>query len=178
MLRRTLDPDFNRPNALSLGYQFLRRGPNIAVNGVGPVTNSIFAENANFNVDNCPSNPPLWVARITPSTKIPSAMSVQICFIASPTICSSMSAPPTMYLTAAFLVFAPSPNSCPFVSVGPLPLVSIVRSIPPRHLSASISVYSDWAIPRVRLSEVRRPSPQVFFCASWRRIIFLGFDHT
>jgi LPS-assembly protein len=57
ILRRSLDPDFNRTNALSLGYQFLRRGPNIAVNGVGPVTNSIFAENANFNVDNCPLQP-------------------------------------------------------------------------------------------------------------------------
>ncbi len=57
VLRRSLDPDFNRPNALSLGYQFLRRGPNIAVNGVGPVTNSIFAENANFNPDDCPLQP-------------------------------------------------------------------------------------------------------------------------
>jgi LPS-assembly protein len=46
ILRRSLDPDFNRPNSLSLGYQFLRRGPN-----------SIFAENANFNLDNCPLQP-------------------------------------------------------------------------------------------------------------------------
>lgn len=46
ILRRSLDPDFNRPNSLSLGYQFLRRGPN-----------SIFAENANFNIDNCPLQP-------------------------------------------------------------------------------------------------------------------------
>ena len=49
ILRRSLDPDFNRPNALSLGYQFLRRGPN-----------SFLADDANIDLDapeNCPAHP-------------------------------------------------------------------------------------------------------------------------
>lgn len=39
-LRQTLDPDFNRPNSLSLSYQYLRRGPN-----------SFLAADANINLD-------------------------------------------------------------------------------------------------------------------------------
>jgi len=49
ILRRSLDPDFNRPNALSLGYQFLRRGPN-----------SFLADDANIDLDspaNCVAHP-------------------------------------------------------------------------------------------------------------------------
>lgn len=49
ILRRSLDPDFNRPNSLSLGYQFLRRGPN-----------SFLADDANINLDapvNCVAHP-------------------------------------------------------------------------------------------------------------------------
>jgi len=44
ILRRSLDPDFNRPNSASLGYQFLRRGPN-----------SFLADDANINLD-APAN--------------------------------------------------------------------------------------------------------------------------
>ena len=40
MLRRTLDPDFNRPNSLSLSYHYLRRGPN-----------SFLADDANIDLD-------------------------------------------------------------------------------------------------------------------------------
>jgi len=40
MLRRSLDPDFNRPNSLGLAYQYLRRGPN-----------SYLADDANVNLD-------------------------------------------------------------------------------------------------------------------------------
>ena len=40
VLRRTLDPDFNRPNSLSLSYHYLRRGPN-----------SFLADNANADID-------------------------------------------------------------------------------------------------------------------------------
>jgi LPS-assembly protein len=45
-LRRSLDPDFNRPNSISLSYQFLRKGPN-----------GLLAENANIdlNVDPTPA---------------------------------------------------------------------------------------------------------------------------
>jgi LPS-assembly protein len=49
MLRRTLDADFNRPNALGLGYQFLRGGPN-----------SFLADDANIDLDapaNCVLHP-------------------------------------------------------------------------------------------------------------------------
>ncbi len=40
ILRRTPDPDFNRPNSLGLSYQFLRRGPN-----------SFLADDANIDLD-------------------------------------------------------------------------------------------------------------------------------
>ena len=40
MLRRTLDPDFNRPNSVSFSYHYLRRGPN-----------SFLADDANIDVD-------------------------------------------------------------------------------------------------------------------------------
>lgn len=46
-LRHVLDPDFSRPNSLSLSYQFLRRGPN-----------GLLAENANINLDAPPVCPP------------------------------------------------------------------------------------------------------------------------
>ena len=49
IFRRTLDADFNRPNAVSVGYQFLRRGPN-----------SFLADDANINLDapeNCALHP-------------------------------------------------------------------------------------------------------------------------
>ena len=39
-VRRTLDPDFNRPNSFGLAYQYLRRGPN-----------SFLADDANINLD-------------------------------------------------------------------------------------------------------------------------------
>jgi hypothetical protein len=48
-VRRTLDADFNTPNSLGLGYQFLRRGPN-----------SFLADDANINLDapaNCVLHP-------------------------------------------------------------------------------------------------------------------------
>ena len=45
-LRRVLDPDFSRPNSLSLSYQFLRRGQN-----------GLLAENANINLDVDPTTP-------------------------------------------------------------------------------------------------------------------------
>jgi LPS-assembly protein len=45
-MRRVLDPDFSRPNSLSLSYQFLRRGPN-----------GLLAENANINLDVPPTCP-------------------------------------------------------------------------------------------------------------------------
>lgn len=48
-LRRVLDPDFRRPNSLSLSYQFLRRG-----------ANGLLAENANINLNAppvCPKDP-------------------------------------------------------------------------------------------------------------------------
>jgi LPS-assembly protein len=47
-MRRVLDPDFSRPNSLSLSYKFLRRGPN-----------GLLAENANINLDlpaTCPDS--------------------------------------------------------------------------------------------------------------------------
>jgi LPS-assembly protein len=40
ILRRTLDPDFNRPNSFGITYHYLRRGPN-----------SFLADNANADVD-------------------------------------------------------------------------------------------------------------------------------
>lgn len=40
MLRRSLDPDFNRPNSLGFAYHYLRRGPN-----------SYLADDANVNLD-------------------------------------------------------------------------------------------------------------------------------
>jgi LPS-assembly protein len=46
VLRRTLDPDFNRPNSVGFGYHYLRRGPN-----------SFLADDANADVEtpiNCP----------------------------------------------------------------------------------------------------------------------------
>ncbi|HKY10237.1 MAG TPA: LPS assembly protein LptD [Candidatus Binatia bacterium] len=46
VLRRTLDPDFNRPNSIGFSYHYLRRGPN-----------SFLADDANADVDaplNCP----------------------------------------------------------------------------------------------------------------------------
>ncbi|HWO43513.1 MAG TPA: LPS assembly protein LptD [Candidatus Eisenbacteria bacterium] len=46
LARRSLDPDFNRPNAVALNYHFLRRGPN-----------SLLAENANLDLDSPPSCP-------------------------------------------------------------------------------------------------------------------------
>ena len=49
ILHRSLDPDFIRPNSASIGYQFLRNGPN-----------SFLADNANINLDapaNCTRNP-------------------------------------------------------------------------------------------------------------------------
>jgi hypothetical protein len=42
--RLVMDPDFNRPNSLSLYYHFLRRGPN-----------SLLAENANIDLDLTPT---------------------------------------------------------------------------------------------------------------------------
>jgi LPS-assembly protein len=48
IVRQSLDPDFNRPNAVYLSYSFLRKGPN-----------SLLAENANIDLDapaNCPSD--------------------------------------------------------------------------------------------------------------------------
>jgi LPS-assembly protein len=48
LVRRVLDPDFNRPNAFVINYHFLRRGPN-----------SLLAENANIDLDrppNCPAD--------------------------------------------------------------------------------------------------------------------------
>jgi hypothetical protein len=45
-MRRVLDPDFSRPNSLSLSYQFLRRGPN-----------GLLAENANIDLDIPPTCP-------------------------------------------------------------------------------------------------------------------------
>ena len=60
MLRRTLDADFNRPNGLSLGYQFLRRGPKDIVDGVPVHGNSFLADDANIDLDapaNCVSHP-------------------------------------------------------------------------------------------------------------------------
>ncbi len=45
MLRRTLDPDFNRPNSLGFAYHYLRRGPN-----------SFLADDANIDID-VPVNP-------------------------------------------------------------------------------------------------------------------------
>lgn len=39
-IRRTLDPDFNRPNSLGLSYHYLRRGPN-----------SFLADDANIDLD-------------------------------------------------------------------------------------------------------------------------------
>ena len=47
--RRSLDPDFMRPNSLSIGYRYLLNGPN-----------GFLASNANINVDNpenCTINP-------------------------------------------------------------------------------------------------------------------------
>jgi LPS-assembly protein len=49
--RRSLDPDFNRPNSLSFSYHYLASGPN-----------AFLADNANFNVDTLP---------VCPSTSIP-----------------------------------------------------------------------------------------------------------
>jgi hypothetical protein len=49
IFRRSLDADFNRPNAYGLSFHFLRRGPN-----------SFLADDANANSDLCvttPSNP-------------------------------------------------------------------------------------------------------------------------
>ncbi|MGH7823880.1 MAG: LPS-assembly protein LptD [Candidatus Binatia bacterium] len=46
LARRVLDPDFNQPNAVELGYHFLRRGPN-----------SLLAENANLDLDTPPTCP-------------------------------------------------------------------------------------------------------------------------
>jgi LPS-assembly protein len=49
MLRRTLDADFNRPNSFTMGFQFLRRGPN-----------SFLADDANIDLDapaNCVAHP-------------------------------------------------------------------------------------------------------------------------
>ncbi|HEY1233538.1 MAG TPA: LPS assembly protein LptD [Candidatus Binatia bacterium] len=49
ILHRSLDPDFTRPNSASIGYQFLRNGPN-----------SFLADNANINLDapaDCTRNP-------------------------------------------------------------------------------------------------------------------------
>jgi hypothetical protein len=46
ILRRVLDPDFNRPNFFSFGYYFLQQGPN-----------GFLADNANFNVDTEPVCP-------------------------------------------------------------------------------------------------------------------------
>lgn len=49
VLRRTLDPDFNRPNSLGLSYHYLRRGPN-----------SFLADDANIDLDkpaNCLAHP-------------------------------------------------------------------------------------------------------------------------
>jgi LPS-assembly protein len=40
ILRRTLDPDFNRPNSVGLSYHYLRRGPN-----------SFLADDANIDLD-------------------------------------------------------------------------------------------------------------------------------
>jgi LPS-assembly protein len=48
-LRRTLDPDFNRPNSLSLTYHYLRRGPN-----------GFLADDANIDLDkpaDCAAHP-------------------------------------------------------------------------------------------------------------------------
>jgi LPS-assembly protein len=47
LTRQTLDPDFNRPNSLSLSYQYLGRGPN-----------AFLADNANFDVNTLPVCPP------------------------------------------------------------------------------------------------------------------------
>ena len=44
MLRRSLDADFSRPNALSFSYIYLRRGPN-----------SFLADDANIDLD-APAN--------------------------------------------------------------------------------------------------------------------------
>jgi len=49
ILHRSLDLDFSRPNSATIGYQFLRNGPN-----------SFLADNANINLDapaNCTRNP-------------------------------------------------------------------------------------------------------------------------
>jgi LPS-assembly protein len=46
LTRQVLDPDFNRPNAFTLSYHFLRRGPN-----------SLLAENANIDLDTPPTCP-------------------------------------------------------------------------------------------------------------------------
>jgi LPS-assembly protein len=46
LTRRVLDPDFTRPNAFTINYHFLRRGPN-----------SLLAENANIDLDTPPSCP-------------------------------------------------------------------------------------------------------------------------
>ena len=40
VLRRTLDPDFNRPNSIGMSYHYLRRGPN-----------SFLADDANIDLD-------------------------------------------------------------------------------------------------------------------------------
>jgi LPS-assembly protein len=48
IFRRTLDPDFNRPNSVGLSYHFLRRGPN-----------GFLADNANFvGIPDCASPVP------------------------------------------------------------------------------------------------------------------------
>ena len=46
IMRRVLDPDFNRPNSFSFAYYFLQQGPN-----------GFLADNANFNVDTQPVCP-------------------------------------------------------------------------------------------------------------------------
>ncbi len=52
MTRRTLDPDFNRPNAISLSYAFLRSGPSFPFGQTG-----LLAENANLDLDRPPTCP-------------------------------------------------------------------------------------------------------------------------
>ena len=52
LTRRSLDPDFNRPNAISLSYSFLRSSPFFPYG-----ENGLFAENANLDLNTPPTCP-------------------------------------------------------------------------------------------------------------------------
>ena len=74
--RRTLDPDFMRPNSFSIGYRYLVNGPN-----------GFLASNANINLDRIRRTvreiPPIRAVPARPTPKVFSVTSLPACFITS-----------------------------------------------------------------------------------------------